>query len=600
MAEKKLQYREVPQALGYVIKTIWGISPGYVLITFFKQIKDRLTPYATLFITAAITTQLPLVLGDRTRFKRIVMLLLLGLAIEFATRAIDLLLERTTMRAEAKVSIIMREHFYRRYASLPYHLYENKNVLDAFNYADEFMYRFSQFGLGQIARSVGSLIEFIAATVALVAVAWYMPLLLLVFVPFLLRSVFKINKENVKVYKQNRPAQRRIWTIERMFYPNYIKETRLYGVVDHFLKERSVLTHSINAKEQAVAFRRSRLNFIQETELQIASVIATAIAVWRIAYQGSPLGIFVLAQQLTSKAGNAIDMLFSEIGRFDEDLYGFSEYRYITEELQPKVPSHELASVASGPDLSLRGMSFTYPEAKSPSLRNITLDIPYGTSMAIVGENGAGKTTLTRLLLGLYRPSKGELLIDDLPLTDYDEASWLARTGVLLQDFGLNEDITIRDAVQIGDITHAGNDDKVWAALARAELTKTIDDLPYKLNSYLGKWVDEEKGTELSGGQMQRLAIARTLFRDPDILILDEPTSAVDANAEERIFSHLQQVRKGKTTIFISHRFSTVRRANLIIFIDKGRITERGTHEELMKLKGKYYEMFMAQAKSYQ
>jgi ATP-binding cassette subfamily B protein len=600
MAEKKLKYREVPQALAYVIKTIWGISPSYVLITFFQQIKNRLVPYVTLFIAAAITSRLPALISDHSKFHQIVGLLFMALGIEAISRSLDLLTNRTQVRSEARVAIVMREHFYKRYAELPYYLYEDKDVIDAFNYADTFMYRFSQFGLGQIARSVGSVLEFATAAIALIAVAWYMPLLLFIFLPFLLRSIIKINKENVQMFKRNQPPQRRIWTIERMFYPRYIKETRLYGVVTHFLAERRTLSEAINIKEQIVQFKRDRLTFLQDIELQLAGLVASIIAVWRIAFQGSPLGIFVLAQALTSRAGYAVGSIFTEISTFDEDLYGFSEYRYITEELQSKVADTDLLNVPNHPRLLLKNVSFKYPESEVYALKNITLDLPYGISLAIVGENGAGKTTLTRLLLGLYRPSSGELLIEGKPLTQYSEASWLSKAGVLLQDFGLNEDITIRDAIWIGDINKPRDDIAIWKALDRAELKKTIEALPHKLDTYLGKWIDEEKGTELSGGQLQRLAIARILFRDPEVLILDEPTSAVDANAEERIFGHLQSVRSGKTTIFISHRFSTVRRAEQIIFIEKGKIIEHGTHEELMKLSGKYHAMFTAQAKNYQ
>ncbi len=598
MAEKKLKYSEVPQALGYVIRTIWNISPAYVLISLLQQIKDRLVPYATLFIAAAITSKLPSIINNETEFRSIVTLSALALIIELSSRLLDLLVNKTKVRAEAKVAIIMREHFYSRYARLPYHLYEDKDVIDAFNYADEFMYRFSQFGLYQIARSVGSVIEFITATVALVAVAWYMPLLLLILMPFLLRSIFRINRENARIYRDNRPAQRRVWTIERQFYPRYIKETRLYGVVEHFLGERRKLSESMNRKEQEISFRRDRLNFLQEGEIQIASFIATIIALWRIAFQGAPLGIFVLAQQLTSRAGNAIDTLFSELGRFDEDLYGFSEYRYITEELQPR-EDIGLEKVPPKPDISIENLTFSYPESRTPALKDITLAIPYGMSIAVVGENGSGKTTLTRLLLGLYRPQEGEIRLNGKPAASYEEASWLRKAGVLLQDFGLNEDITIREAVWIGDIHKPRDDTLIWQALEHAELKKTIEELPHKLDTYLGKWIDEEKGTELSGGQLQRLAIARTLFRNPEILILDEPTSAVDANAEERIFSRLQTARKDKTTIFISHRFSTVRRAKYIIVLDNGRLKEQGTHEELMKRRGLYHEMFTKQAEGY-
>lgn len=599
MAEKKLRYKEVPQALGFVLRTIWAISPTYVILIFTRQLKDRLVPYATLFIAAAITTKLPELASDKGTIRDIVMLSLLAFAIELSAKLFDIVFTKTVVRTEAKVGVVMREHFYERFARLPYHLYEDKDVIDAFNYADEFMHRFSRFGLYTIARSVGAVIEFFVATIALLAVAWYMPLLLLIFVPFLVRSVFKLNRDSARTSFWKLPAQRRIWTIERLFQPRQIKEARLYGVIEHFLGVRRTLTEEVNEAEQKIQFRREKLNLIQDAEINAASLVASIIAIWRIAYHGAPLGTFLLAQQLTSRAGAAIDMLFSDLSTFDEDLYGFSEFRYITEELQPKADK-DLTVVDERPSVELKKLGFTYPESEHPALRQVNLSIPYGSSLAIVGENGAGKTTLTKLILGLYRPESGVVLVSGQDLQDRDAASWLKRVGVLLQDFGMNEDMTIREAVWTGDITKPLDDTLIWQALDEAELSKAIRKLPHGLDTYLGKWIDEDKGTELSGGQLQRLAIARTLFRNPDVLILDEPTSAIDANAEERIFSRLQKAREGKTTIFISHRFSTVRRAERIIFMEEGKIIEQGTHEELMKNRGKYYDMFTLQAAGYQ
>ncbi|MGH7237011.1 MAG: ATP-binding cassette domain-containing protein [Candidatus Saccharimonadales bacterium] len=345
--------------------------------------------------------------------------------------------------------------------------------------------------------------------------------------------------------------------------------------------------------------KRARMNFWQDGDMQVAGFVASAIAVWRIVYRGAPLGVFVLAEQLTTRAGAAVQSLFSELSSFDQDLYGFAEYRYITETLQPpSVPSTDVQ--LPQPHIALNGVDFRYPETADLALRGVSLDIPFGSSIAIVGENGSGKTTLTKLLLGLYQPTSGQLLVNGMELAELNEAAWLARISVLLQDFGMNQDMTIRQAIWLGDITKPKTDEAIGGALQAAELAGIVGKLPHGLDTYLGKWIDEEKGAELSGGELQRLAIARALFRDSDILILDEPTSAIDANAKERIFRKLINVRRGKTTIFISHRFSTARRAEHIVFMHDGCISETGSHAELMLRRDKYYKMFTTQAEAYQ
>ena len=161
------------------------------------------------------------------------------------------------------------------------------------------------------------------------------------------------------------------------------------------------------------------------------------------------------------------------------------------------------------------------------------------------------------------------------------------------------EDLTISEAIWLGDVSKPRDKGAITKVLKEVGLDKKVEDFPHGLDSYIGKWMDREKGIELSGGETQRMAIARALFRDPEILILDEPTSSIDANAEEKIFSKLMASRKGKTTLFISHRFSTARRAEKIIFMEDGKLAEQGTHDELMKQKGGYRQMFTTQAEGY-
>lgn len=599
MAErKKLAYRDVPSAIAYVFKTLWRFSPTYVLLTIFSGLKERLVPFATLFIAAAITSQLPGLINHEQTFRSILDLTVILVAIEFVSRSLDLLLQNTMQRQEAQVTIQLRQHFYEAFARLPYYKYEDKDVIDSFQYADNFMYRFSQFGLIQITRAGGAFIELVIATLALWTVAWYLPLMMIVSLPILIRSFLHINKQQAIITKENQTQQRRIWAIEYLFYPRKIKETRLYGIVSHMLNERRDLMEHTRVREYRVERTRNYLRLKQQFISQLVELISMATALWKIAYHGSPIGIFVLAQQLTSRAASAAESLFNDLVNFDKDLYGFAEYRYITEDLQPPIEVDQ-PPISQEPDILLHGVNFVYPHNTKRVLTDIELDIPHGTNLAIVGENGAGKTTLIRLILGLYLPTKGAVLVNNRNLNDYSEASWLSKIGVLIQDFGINEDMSIRDTVWLGNVTQPRDDKKIWAALEQAEMTDTIKELPHQLDTFLGKWIDEEKGIELSGGQLQRLAIARALFRDPEILILDEPTSSIDANAEERIFEKLMSSRKGKTTIFISHRFSTVRRAEQVIFMHRGKITERGTHKELMSQKGGYCAMFTKQSKAY-
>ncbi|QQS70722.1 ATP-binding cassette domain-containing protein [Candidatus Saccharibacteria bacterium] len=230
-------------------------------------------------------------------------------------------------------------------------------------------------------------------------------------------------------------------------------------------------------------------------------------------------------------------------------------------------------------------------------LHDISLSIKRHQHIAIVGENGAGKSTLIKLLLGLYEPSRGAITIDGVDLREIKKTDWHRQLGVLHQDFVHYWYTNARDNVRFGDIDSDFNQARYRQALDRAEARSFVEKLPKGDLTNLDKWLEHDDGTpgvDLSGGQWQRLALARNFYRQSPIVILDEPTSAIDALAESRIFSHLFK-DKQHTLIMISHRLSTIERADVIYMMKDGRIAESGTHQELVALKGEYFRMFKDQ-----
>ena len=257
--------------------------------------------------------------------------------------------------------------------------------------------------------------------------------------------------------------------------------------------------------------------------------------------------------------------------------------------------SHRLTSPPQ--QISFNNVSFTYPQTKKPVLQNISLNIKAGQRIAIVGENGAGKSTLIKLLLGLYIPNRGDVLLDNLSTRAIDVSSWHNQLGVLQQTAMDFDYLTARENIIIGDVALPFSKKRYNAAIKTAEAEGFLNKLPKGDASYISNWIEHEDGTkgfELSGGQKQRLALARNLYRDSPIIILDEPTSAIDALAESRIFKHLFE-QEDKTIITVSHRLSTVRRANQIYVMENGAIVKQGTHAELVKLGGTYVRLFESQ-----
>jgi len=230
-------------------------------------------------------------------------------------------------------------------------------------------------------------------------------------------------------------------------------------------------------------------------------------------------------------------------------------------------------------------------------LHDIDLHIKPGESLALVGQNGSGKTTLIKLLTRLYSPDSGRVLLDGTDLRDWDENALLQRVGVIFQDFARYQ-MRVGENVGVGDVTAFENAERWREASDKGMASEFIDTLPAGFDTQLGKWFRD--GRELSGGQWQKIALARAFMRSrADILVLDEPTAAMDAEAEATIFEHFRELAGGRIAILISHRFSTVRMADQIIVIQDGRIKERGSHEQLMAQAGHYAHLFSLQAQGY-
>lgn len=246
--------------------------------------------------------------------------------------------------------------------------------------------------------------------------------------------------------------------------------------------------------------------------------------------------------------------------------------------------------------MEFKDVSFKYPSTERFILKDFNLTIESGEKIALVGENGAGKTTLIKLILRFYDVTEGEVLINGVNIKDIDLNQWHRQIGALFQDF-IKYQFTFKENVFFGDLEKNNNLEALKEAISKSGAESYADDLPEKYDQVLGKMF--KGGIDLSGGQWQKLALARAFFRNAPILILDEPTSAIDAKAEYEIFEKVQRLQKDKTVIIISHRFSTVRNADRILVLNEGKIIEEGNHKDLMRKKGIYADLFELQAQGY-
>jgi len=310
------------------------------------------------------------------------------------------------------------------------------------------------------------------------------------------------------------------------------------------------------------------------------------------------LGDLALYTAAATSVQSSIGGLFNSFsGMYENNLYLDTLYRFLGTKPEIDRPANPVAVPEP-----LRGhitfdhVSFAYPGAEEPALKDVSFDIQPGETVAVVGKNGAGKSTLIKLLCRLYDPTGGRILLDGVDIRTLDPDDLQRRISAVFQDH-VSYQATASENIGLGDLEHLTDRPSIVQAADRAGIANRIERLPRGYDSPLGRWFDE--GVSLSGGEWQKIALARGFLREAPILVLDEPTSALDAQAEHDLFVRLRQLAEGRTTLYISHRFSTVRQADRIILLEHGKLVEQGTHNELMNLDGGYAELFTLQASAY-
>ncbi len=380
----------------------------------------------------------------------------------------------------------------------------------------------------------------------------------------------------------------------------HAKEVMLLGLGPTLLSRYEALCQKLWSEEKSLSLRRT-LVVTSLAQLGTLSFYGCYLyIVYRAAFGLLTLGdmtLYVLAFRQGQQTFQTILLGLGAI--YEHDLYMSNLLSFLS---LPTEPPRKLLPPKQNPDHSERGIrfedvGFRYPDQTTFALRHISLWIPAGQSLALVGHNGAGKTTFIKLLTGLYEPTEGRILLDGQDLRTLDPVELRRRLAVTFQDFNQYQ-LSARDNIAYGDPAHAKEDARVMKAVASAGAETIISGLPNGLLTQLGRQF--ESGVELSGGQWQRIALARTLMRcDADIIVLDEPTAALDVDAEAEVFQRVRKQAQGRTLILISHRFPSVRMADRIVVLDRSGIQEAGSHAELMSQEGLYAAMFRKQAQGY-
>jgi ATP-binding cassette subfamily B protein len=452
------------------------------------------------------------------------------------------------------------------------------------------------FGLAQ------NLVSLVSYGVLLVQFSpWAVAVLIVAGLPSFIAET-KFSDEAFSLFRWRSPDTRKQIYLETVLArEDNVKEVKLFGLGPLLLQRYRDIFARLYTRDRSLAIRRDSWGFVLGLIGTAALYGAYAWIAMAAVLARITLGQMTMYLMLFRQGQSAVSAILSAIGgMYEDNLYLSTLYEYLeTPVPEPRARTGEGLPRGPHPNDGVRfeNVSFTYPGAERPALIDIDLHIRPGESLALVGENGSGKTTLIKLLTRLYRPDSGRILLDGLDLAEWDEDALRRRIGVIFQDFARYQ-FLVGENIGVGDVRHF-EDPVRWAEAARKGMAdRIVAELPRGYETQLGKWF--KGGMELSGGQWQKIALARAFMRtEADILVLDEPTAAMDAAAEATIFEHFRKLTENRIAILISHRFSTVRMASQIVVIEGGRIIERGSHRDLIALDGHYARLFSLQAAGY-
>lgn len=588
-------------SLPRVLHLVWDASPALVAGMAFIMLLQGIIPFATVII-ARLLIDSTLQGITHSSFQPIVLPVLLQLAVN--------LISRFCMRLHATLQALLNHRFsdhmtlliLRKVSTLDLAFFENAEFYDRLTRTRQEVISKPLLIIVQLFNLGSSLVTLLSILCLLFQLNWWLALLaLIVPIPtFFADSRYGLRNYWLALWQSPRKRQQ-LYIVDLLTTNTYHKEIKQFNLAHFFTERYHRLSEEMYQEDKHLQARHTSISLLWSLLPVLANAgIYLYIALLTIQRRISLGGLTQYTIAINEVGRNFQIVLDSLSEIYEHNLFINTLFELLAYEPQVVAPANpvplEVPTGTDGLDIEFRNVSFTYRGKAEAVLKNISFTLHAGESIALVGHNGAGKTTLIKLLMRLYDPDEGEILIGGRNIKEYDPRTLHEQIGVIFQDY-VKYHMTAGENIGIGHVEKIENRTLVEAAARKSGADSIIAHLDKGYDTMLGHWF--KQGVDLSGGEWQKIALARAFMHNAPILVLDEPTSALDAQAEYDIFQRFRHLAAGRTVIFVSHRFSTVRLADRIFVIDQGHIIEGGSHQQLLDLEGKYAELFNLQAEAY-